>query len=355
MRCFASKPRRGLPFIFSLLFLGLLSLPGFASAQTVAEPVKARDAPDRAMAAIVTGVDQLVCSATVIGPRHVLTAATCVIDPETDAVLADRQVMPRVDLDDGYIPTARRFIRRVFVPVDGAPFGPSDRFEGKLAIVETAELVEHPPFSAETDEAAFDRRETEGDDGILTIRFYDRATGGQMTTSACAALSIAPGDIMAMNCALPEGASGAAIRVASGITGLYLYPGAGRYIGNAEVEAIGRVVTGAGSPFFRAIEATPDLSITFVLSNRCDAPIDYSLRYRPVGGGGDFTTVSGRIESGQRRFVDLMTDNGVVYMRGTAKDGALVWDGGRVFEDGRYFDIRINSWGDYFHSLSCDE
>ena len=191
MRCFASKPRRGLPFIFSLLFLGLLSLPGFASAQTVAEPVKARDAPDRAMAAIVTGVDQLVCSATVIGPRHVLTAATCVIDPETDAVLADRQVMPRVDLDDGYIPTARRFIRRVFVPVDGAPFGPSDRFEGKLAIVETAELVEHPPFSAETDEAAFDRRETEGDDGILTIRFYDRATGGQMTTSACAALSIA--------------------------------------------------------------------------------------------------------------------------------------------------------------------
>ncbi len=352
MSRFPLKLIRRLASGLSALLVCLVALP--VSAQTPVEPVKALDAPDRAMAAIVTGVNDIVCSATVIGPRHVLTTAACVIDPDTDAVLADRQVIPRIDLDDGYIPASRRFIRRVFLPVDEAPFGPGDRFDGKLAIVETVELVEHPPFSAETDEAAFDRRETERDDGRLTIRFYDRATGGQMTTSACAALSIAPGDMMAMNCDLPEGASGAAIRVAAGITGLYLSPGEGRYLGKAEIEAIGRVVTGAGSPFFRAIEATPDLFITFVLSNRCDAPIDYSLRYRPVGGG-DFTAVSGRIEPNERRFVDLMTDNGVVYMRGTARDGALVWDGGRVFDDGRYFDIRINSWGDYFHSLSCDE
>nr|WP_272213869.1 hypothetical protein [Marinicella sp. W31]MDC2879819.1 hypothetical protein [Marinicella sp. W31] len=177
-----------------------------------------------------------------------------------------------------------------------------------------------------------------------------------MLSRACAALSIGAGDSMSLNCTLSDAAAGAAIRSASGVVGIYLSSGRGRYLGKAEAEAIGRVVTGVGSPFFRAIEADPKLFITFVLTNRCEVPVDYSVLYRAMDAAesGAFTEVSGRVDAGESRFVDLMTDNGVVYMRGTAGNGAFVWEGGRVFEGGRYFNIRINGWGDYFHALNCN-
>ncbi|WP_319518789.1 hypothetical protein [uncultured Martelella sp.] len=327
-------------------------------AQNGIQPVDARATDNRSLAAIVTGIDQVVCSATVVGPRHVLTAAACVLDPETGEVIADRQVMPRIDLDDGYIPVSRRFIQRVYLPVDAAPFSTAGAPESQIALVEVREPSERPPFAAETDEISFYRGEEAGaGDGRPVVQFHDAATGGLMTASGCAALEIEPGDLMPVNCTLPDGASGAGIRAASGIFGVYLSPGLGRYLGKTEVEAIEAIVMGSGSPFFRAIEANPRFAITFVLTNRCDVPIDYNLRYRVMEGddSGEFTDISGRIEGGARRFVDLMTDNGVVYMRGTARDGDLVWDGGRVFDSGRHFGIRIDSWGDYFHALSCDD
>nr|WP_272213868.1 hypothetical protein [Marinicella sp. W31]MDC2879818.1 hypothetical protein [Marinicella sp. W31] len=88
----------------------------------------------------MTGIDQVVCSATVIGPRHVITAAACVIDPGTGEVIADRQVMPRLDLKEGNIPVSRRFIMRVYLPVEEAPLARAVRWMARSRLSRLASL-----------------------------------------------------------------------------------------------------------------------------------------------------------------------------------------------------------------------
>lgn len=344
----------GFPFLKALLAGCLLS--SAAAAATHVEPVDGREGRDRSLAAVVSGIDQVVCSATVIGPRHVLTAASCVIDPETGAPFADRQIMPRIDLDDGHIPAARRFVERVYLPAANAPFGPGAPLDNQLAVVELWEADGQPAFSEVTAETGFHYGHA-GDDEGLHVRFYDAATGGQMTSADCAALAIKAGDLMPLNCALPEGASGAAIRSASGIVGVYLGPGRGRYIGRAEQEGIGRIITGLQPGQFRVAAAAYAPFISFVLNNGCDQPVSYIARYRPIDARKDqpFSTVSGEIEGRRSALLPLKTQNGVIYLRAMADGGKLIWGGDHRFEGEGYFKVAISAWGDHFHTLSCGE
>ncbi|WP_180900126.1 serine protease family protein [Martelella soudanensis] len=341
-----------LPVFLYLLFAGWFFFSA-ASAATFVEPVDAGRVRDRSLAAIVTGVDDVVCTGTVIGPRHVLTAASCVIDPETGAPFRDRQIMPRIDLDDGYIPAARRFVRRVYLPAADASFGPGGALESQLAIVEV--IDGQPAFSEVTSETGFHYGHA-GNDGLDAL-FYDAVTGGQMTSVSCAALSIEAGDLMPLSCSLPEGAAGAAIRSASGIVGIYLGPGRGRYIGKAEQEGIGRIITGLQPGHFRVAEAGYAPFISFVLANACDRPISYVARYRPIAARKDqpFATVSGEVDGGASAILPFKTENGVIYLRGMADGGRLTWGGDHRFAGEGYFKVAITDWGDHFHALSCGE
>ena len=343
-------------FLFLNALLAGCFLASAAAAATHVEAVDGSEGRDRSLVAIVSGIDRVVCSGTVIGPRHVLTAASCVIDPETGAPFEDRQIMPRIDLDDGYIPAGRRFVQRVYLPAADAPFGPGASLNDQPAIVEVREADGQPAFSEVTAEAGFHYGHSGNDEG-LSVDFYDAATGGQMTSAGCAALAIEAGDLMPLNCALPEGAAGAAIRSSSGIVGIYLGPGRGRYIGKAEQEGIGRIMTGLQPGQFRVMEAGYAPFISFVLMNGCNQPVSYIARYRAIEARKDlpFSTVSGEIEGGRSAILPLKTENGVIYLRGTADGGRLVWGGDHRFEGEGYFKVAIAAWGDHFHTLNCGE
>ena len=314
------------------------------------------DKPDHALAAIIAGVDDIVCSATVIGPRHVLTAADCVIDPETGAPFEDRAVMPRVDLAGGAIPVARRFINRVFLPDADAPFGPGAARDNQLAVVEVRRSAEQTAFAEVTDRIGFHYGQA-GSDEALAIAFYDAENGSQMISLGCAALMIEAGDLMPLSCSLPKGAEGAALRSGSGIAAIYLGPGRGRYIGKAEAAAIGRIVSGQPPGAFTALEAGYQPLITLVLANRCEQPISYVARYRAPEAPKNvpFASVSGTIDGGHSALLPLGTQNGVIYLRGATRDGSLIWGGEDRFDGEGYFKIAIADWGDHFHALGCAE
>lgn len=334
----------------------LLISTSVAIAATPMTPVNARDDDDRSLVAIVSDIDTVICSGTVIGPRQVLTAASCVIAPETGEPLEDRQVMARLDLVNGYVPAPRHFIERIYLPGPQAPFGPGNRTERQLAIIEVAESEGQPAFSEITDKVGLHYGQASDDEGLKT-RFFNGITGGQMRSAGCAALAIESGDVMPLTCALAQGAVGAALRSASGIAGIYLGPGLGRYIGKAEQEDIGRIVSGLQPQNFRAIEMSSPSFVTFVLANACDQPISYVARYRPVAAAKDqpFSVISGTIDAGLSAILPLKTENGVIYLRGFTENGGLVWGGDHRFDGESYLKITIPEWGDHFHALSCGE
>ena len=116
-------------------------------------------------------------------------------------------------------------------------------------------------------------------------------------------------------------------------------------------------MTGLQPGQFRVMEAGYAPFISLVLMNGCNQPVSYIARYRAIEARKDlpFSTVSGEIEGGRSAILPLKTENGVIYLRGTADGGRLVWGGDHRFEGEGYFKVAIAAWGDHFHTLNCGE
>lgn len=336
----------------------MLPLPGAAeiALQDVAlTPHAVTGEVSHAAVAVVGGVDQARCSAIAIGENSVLTAARCVIDPQTGRPIPDRQVIAGIDMTNGFMIWPRFFSYRIYIPDPGGPFGAGSLADQPAVLkLRKSGQGENDYFGYGAQSMGFHRTGSDPDPERLHSFFYPNGQLAQMRGEGCKILSILGDGRMRLTCDMTETGTGAALLAPTGIVGIYLEPGVGHFLGRDEIADLDLIARDKVPEHFTAVPNEDEKGFaTVVLGNQCSRTVEYFLRYQAMDAeAGDFSVETGSIAAGGREIVPIRTDNWVVYLAG---EGAGKKWGNDIERSGRYYDeIELNRWGDYFTNFSCD-
>jgi len=250
---------------------------------------------DPSIVSIMAKGGSTVCSATVIGPHHVITAAHCLYDQKTDSYRRERYVVPAFNSSASTKPHQRFFIDNIYIPhlyvelAKGSESIPSQALIHDIAIIEVKDTYGNVPFADQTYSAsieAFDQ-DYHLENQSLALKAYhgDLKESTPYEQEGCAFKIVYRDDLIGHTCDIFKGSSGASLQINNTIVAINIAEleqdyNIGNPITHQRADAIESIIRRQTQGSFRKISYDQKPYTGIEVKNNCNEEVLIAFKYQ---------------------------------------------------------------------------